>query len=238
DDAPHVADARRRADEVHLQVADALREQGRLSEAERSLALAAGYSPDLPQIAVERGRLATLRAEQEARDLEQKRVAEASARKQKFQDQISADDVAAAAGSLRVVRGNLPAEEPFLESGPGSLADAYLRLAEAAARTSRFDVADRMRNSALELAPGNARIAAVRADLVRQRSAAGGTEAPQVPAVAGSAPAGAAAGETGATSVARVAPAVVTPAIATPQPVAPPATATSTPAGVCSPSLA
>src|SRR5690606_23079499 len=238
DDAPHVADARRRADEVHLQVADALRERGRLSEAERSLALAAGYAPDLPQIAAERGLLGTLRAEQEARDLEQKRVAEVSARKQKFQDQISADDVAAAAESLRVLRGSLPAEDPFLQSAPGRLADAYLRLAEAATRTNPFDVAERMLSSAMDLAPGNARIAAVLADLARQRTAAGvGPEAPQVPTVAGSAPAEAASGEA-ATSTARVSPAIVTPAIATPQPVAPPATATSTPAGVCSPSLA
>src|SRR5690606_8658817 len=131
---------------------------------------------------------------------------------------------------LRVLRGSLPAEDPFLQAAPGSLADAYLRLAEAATRTNRFDVADRMLSSAMDLAPGNARYAAVTADQDRQRTATAiGPETPQVPTVAGSAPAGAAPGEAAA---------IVTPVIATPQPVAPPVTATSTPAGVCSPSLA
>jgi non-specific serine/threonine protein kinase len=161
-------DAARRAATKHLQAATTRLDEGRLSEAEHLLQLADGYGTQLPQAAAARMRLATLRAEQGARDQEQKRVAEIEARKQKFQDQASANDVNAAAETLRSLRANLPPTDPFLLSAPKNLASSHVRLAEAAVRDNHLDVADKALASALELDAANARAIALRAEIARQ----------------------------------------------------------------------
>jgi non-specific serine/threonine protein kinase len=167
----YMQEATGRAATLHLQAATTRLDEGRLSEAEHLLQLAEGYGTQLPQVGAARMRLATLRAEQGARDLEQKRVAEIEARKQKFQDQATANDVNAAAETLRSLRASLPATDPFLLSAPKNLASSHVRLAEAAVRDNHLDVADKALASALELDATNARAIALRTEIARQLTA-------------------------------------------------------------------
>ena len=136
---------------IHVAAAAALRSEGRLGEAGLALQRAVPFAPALPAIAQEQQLLAQMRAEQDARDREQKRLAELAALKQKLQDQATANEVNEAMATLRDLRTKLPANDPFLTSAPKSIAAAYVRLAAVAARSSRFDTALSLIDRSLEL---------------------------------------------------------------------------------------
>lgn len=187
---PVFIEARQRAAQVHVDAAAALRTQGRLSEAERSLQRALAYAASSPAIAREQQLLAQMRAEQDARDREQKRLAELAALRQKLTDQATANDVTSATATLRDLRAALPADDPFLATAPRAIAGAYARLAAASARNGRFDSALSQIDRALELDRSNQQLVAAREEYskrlaaVSKQTAAAETGAAQPPATA------------------------------------------------------
>jgi len=173
----YLNEARQRAALNHLAAAVALRSQSRLSEAELSLQKARTYSPGLPAIAQEEQQLAQMRAAQDARDKQEKRVAELAALRQKLLLQAKANEVVEAAASLRELRASLPAEDSFLAAvAPQAIASAYLRLAAIAARDGHPDAAVTMVDRALELDRGNKQIAALRETYAEQLTALQGAK--------------------------------------------------------------
>ncbi len=160
------------AAQIHVGAAAALRSQGRLSEADLSLQRAVAFAPALPAIAQERQLLTRMRAEQDARDREQKRLAELAALKQKLQDQATANEVNEAMATLRDLRTKLPTDDPFLTSAPKSIAAAYVRLAAIAARNSRFDTAVSLIDRSLELDRSDAQVTTLREQYAQQLAAA------------------------------------------------------------------
>ncbi|HMN47142.1 MAG TPA: bifunctional serine/threonine-protein kinase/formylglycine-generating enzyme family protein [Povalibacter sp.] len=222
----NLAALQQQAAQIHVSAAATLRSQGRLSEAELSLQRAAAFAPSLPAITQEQQLLARVRAEQDARDREQKRLAELAALKQKLQDQATANEVNEAMATLRDLRSKLPADDAFLASAPKAIAAAYVRLAATAARGSRFDTAVSLIDRSLELDRSNAQVATLREQYAQQLAAASRTAPAPTPAKE-EPPKQVAAQPTTAT------PTQTTAAIATP-----PAATQSAPGGGCSASLA
>lgn len=183
----YLAGARQTVAASFVEAAAKLRSQGRLSEAERSLERAQARAPGLAAIAAERQQLERMRAEQDARDKEQKRLAELAALKQKLQDQATANEVEEATATLRDLRASLPAGDPFLSTAAKAIAAAHVRLAAVAAREGRLESAVASIDRALELDRGNAQVATLRAQYVQQQAtqkAATANNEPAAPAVA------------------------------------------------------
>ncbi|HKE93531.1 MAG TPA: SUMF1/EgtB/PvdO family nonheme iron enzyme, partial [Povalibacter sp.] len=107
----------------------------------------------------------------DARDKEKKRLAELAALKQKLVDQATANEVAAATATLRDLRASLSADDPFLETAPKAVANAYVRLAALAARSGRPDSAVSFVDRALELDRNNAQIPTLREQYLQQVAA-------------------------------------------------------------------
>lgn len=170
---PYLISAKRDAATHHVAAAGELRLQARLSEAERSLQRAIAYAPALEAIAQEQQQLAQMRAQQDSRDKEQKRLAQLAALRQKLLDQATANEVAEAAASLRELRASLPPDDAFLSTtAPKAIAGAYVRLAAIAARDNTFDSAVTLIDRALEIDRTNAQAAVLR-ERYAQQSAAG-----------------------------------------------------------------
>ena len=168
----YLLDARNAAAASHLATATALRTQGRLSEAGRSLQRARTYSPALPAITLEEQQIARMEAEQDARDRQEKRAAELVALRQKLLDQSKANEVVDAAVSLRELRAGLPAGDPFLSTtAPQAIAAAYVRLAANAIRDGNPGAAVTLVDRALELDRSNAQIVALREKYAQQSNA-------------------------------------------------------------------
>jgi non-specific serine/threonine protein kinase len=169
----YLLDVRNTAAASHLATATALRMQGRLSEADRSLQRARTYSPALPAITLEEQQVARMEAEQDARDRQDKRTAELVALRQKLLDQSKANEVVDAAVSLRELRAGLPAEDPFLSTtAPMAIAAAYIRLAANAIRDGHpAAAAVSLVDRALELDRGNAQFVALREKYAQQSNA-------------------------------------------------------------------
>lgn len=168
----YLVGARREAATSHVRAATELRQQARLSEAERSLQKAIRYAPDLEAIASEQQQLAQMRAEQDSRDREQKRLAELAALKQKLLDQATANEVAEAASSLRELRASLAADDTFLTAtAPKAIAGAYVRLAAIEARDGKFGPAITLIDRALEIDRTNSQATAQRERYSQQLAA-------------------------------------------------------------------
>ncbi len=225
-----IVSARQRAAEVHVTAATTLRSQGRLSEAERTLQQARAFAPGLSVIAQEQQLLAQMRAEQDAKDREQKRLAELAALRQKLSDQATANDVAGATATLRDLRAGLPANDPFLTSAPKAIAGAYVRLAATAARNGRFDTAMSQIDRALEFDRTNPQIVAARAEYSQQLAAASKQTPPAQTPPAAATPSSAAPAPAKTDSSSQTA--------AQPAAQAPIQTAAVTPTTACTPALA
>jgi formylglycine-generating enzyme required for sulfatase activity len=104
---------------------------------------------------------------------EQKRLAELTALKQKLLDQATANEVDEAMSSLRELRANLPADDPFPGAAAAkAIADAYVRLAGIAARDGRFDTAVTLIDRAGEIDRTHPQLAALREKYAQSLAAA------------------------------------------------------------------
>ncbi|MGH8179280.1 MAG: protein kinase domain-containing protein [Steroidobacter sp.] len=164
--------ARRDAANNHVATARELRAQSRLSEAERSLGRALAHAPEHEAVIEEQLLLTQVRAQQDSRSKEQKRVAELAALRQKLLDQATANEVAEATASLSELRASLAPNDPFLSTaGPRAIAGAYVRLAAVAARDGRIDSALTLIDRALEFDRTSTQTAALRERYVQQAGA-------------------------------------------------------------------
>ncbi|HEY6644275.1 protein kinase domain-containing protein [Povalibacter sp.] len=213
-DADRIA-LQQKAAQIHVADAAALRAQGRLGEADLALQRAVPFAPALPAIAQERQLLAQMRAGQDARDREQKRLAELAALKQKLQDQATANEVNEALASLRDLRARLPTDDPFLVTAPKAIAAAYVRLATVAARNSRFDTAVASIDRALELDRTNAQVTELREQYAQQLAAASRTAPTPAPTPAKEEPAKQPQSQPASETPAQTTAAVTTPAATT-----------------------
>jgi formylglycine-generating enzyme required for sulfatase activity len=230
----YLNDAKNEAATSHLAAATALRSQGRLSEAERSLQRARAFSPTLPAMAQEEQQLAQMRADQDVRDKQEKRAAELVALRQKLLDQAKANEVVEAAASLRELRTSLPAGDSFLTTtAPQAIASAYVRLATVADRDNHPDAAITLIDRALELDRNNAQIAALRAQYQQRLTAAQNAKSAKTESV----PSGPASAAT-VSSAPKAEPTTQAAPQSTPQVAAQPATSTPGSGTTCTAALA
>ena len=105
---------------------------------------------------------------QQARQQEQARIADL---KRKLPQQIAANDVVAAANTLRDLRTSVAADDPLLASAPKDLAAAHVRLAAQAASEGHFDTALAQVQKSLELDRSNPLIVTLRDQYAQQLAA-------------------------------------------------------------------
>jgi hypothetical protein len=149
-----LADVKARVSRLYVSQAATLRSSQRLTEASRMLERSHEYQPQSTQRDVEEALLSDARTRQELGEKELDRAAYVSSLKQKLIIQADANDVIAAATSLRVLSQSLPANDRFMaHEAPEAIAQAYGRLAWIALRGGHFSAAVELINYGHELAP-------------------------------------------------------------------------------------
>ncbi|HEV2701593.1 MAG TPA: protein kinase [Steroidobacteraceae bacterium] len=149
-----VREAQDRVAQAFLTQARKLRQDQRLSEAQRLLALAqrVGLAADLAT--AESNALAQARAAMESDARAREAQAQLAAARQRVLDQARADHIDVAESLMADLQKRLPATDPFLLSdGPRAIGNAYLVRAQRLASQSHFDDALQMAQSAQRAAP-------------------------------------------------------------------------------------
>lgn len=151
---PYVADVKAHVSRLYVSQAATLRSSQRLTEASRMLERSHEYQQQSSQRDIEEALLADARTRQELGEKELDRGAYVSSLKQKLIIQADANDVTAAATSLRVLGQSLPADDRFMaREGPEAIAQAYERLAWTALREGRFNEAVELIDHSHKLVP-------------------------------------------------------------------------------------
>lgn len=133
-----VSDARSQVAGLYVNLAQETREQERYTEAERLLAEASGFQPELETLLAEQEALAAARRAVQIENTERIRIANIQDLRQTFLTAANADDLNMARRTLETLRGELPVDDPFLlTTAPEALGGAYLRLAQ-----GRYDRSD------------------------------------------------------------------------------------------------
>jgi serine/threonine protein kinase len=164
----YIDEIKGRAATLYVTQAARLRGTKQFDEAGRMLARALEYPSQSTDLAVEETLLADARAKDKIGSSKSERAAYVNSLKQKLLTQATADDVAPAEMSLRVLRENLPAGDRFLtREGPEAIAQAYGRLALKVAGNGQFKSAVELMTRARAAAPAAERIAITQARYVR-----------------------------------------------------------------------
>ena len=156
----YIEEVKGRAAALYVIQAAKLRGTKQLDEAGRMLARSLEYPSQSPDLAVEEALLADARAKEKIGSSKSERTAYVDSLKQKLLTRATADDVASAEMSLRVLRENLPANDRFMtRDGPEAIAQAYARLALKAAGNGQLKSAVELMTRARAAAPSVERIA-------------------------------------------------------------------------------
>ena len=156
----YIEEVKGRAAALYVIQAAKLRGTKQLDEAGRMLARSLEYPSQSPDLAVEEALLADARAKEKIGSSKSERTAYVNSLKQKLLTRATADDVASAEMSLRVLRENLPANDRFMtRDGPEAIAQAYARLALKAAGNGQLKSAVELMTRARAAAPSVERIA-------------------------------------------------------------------------------
>ncbi|NNM01494.1 MAG: serine/threonine protein kinase, partial [Gammaproteobacteria bacterium] len=151
-----LAQAKADAAKAYVQQSVAMRQDERFAESASLLDRAARYAPELADIDTQRGLLASAEQAFEEEQREAQTLARIEALKQTFLTQTRARQVAGAAQSLEQLRGDLPADDPFIVSeAPAALATAYSRLAASKAEVQDFAAALKLAKAGLKENSGN-----------------------------------------------------------------------------------
>jgi len=160
---PFVVGARQRAASAFVSQAKQWRAQERFSEAERMLQRAERYTPDTAELTSERQLLAAERTKKEASNVEQRRLADLNALKQKLLTRARAEEISEAIDLLKELKKILPATDSFLtKEGPAAISNAYVTLASKAGRRGDFDGAANLVTQAIEYGAGRSDLAGLR----------------------------------------------------------------------------
>jgi serine/threonine protein kinase len=135
-------------------------EERRLAVAQDLLTKAADFDPAAPGLLLEqtalKAAIAAQRAEEQNRSSEPSEVSEPlddiTRLKQNFAAQTEGRDIVAANKTLTELRDKLPADDPYIaREAPEMLAEAYLSLAQSAAKGGRYTTAEALTNQANKL---------------------------------------------------------------------------------------
>jgi len=159
---PDVVAAKERVTRTYLRATQTAREKREISRASWLLARAKEYAPYLPEIQQEDERLLSTRALVEEENDRQRLEAERNGLKQDLLAQAQAHEVADALDTLKKLSAILDPSDPFLYDAQNEIGQAYLDLAEEAAKEGRRDVAVSLVQRAADLVPQSQRVKVLR----------------------------------------------------------------------------
>jgi hypothetical protein len=165
---PGAIESRDRIAAVYLQEATIQRGQKHLANAETRLASAHTYAPQLAGLADERLALERDKTAQRADDDQRQLQAKITRLQQSVRAKAGAKDVSGAEAVFAQLKALSPTDPYLQKEGPETIANAYLALADDAAKGERWENAQKLIGNALKIVPAYAPALSLRQQIEQQ----------------------------------------------------------------------